>query len=165
VINVAATIEHDLADPFGFRTQGNILAYRLGRGEVSPGAPFALFALCGVRRNQGRACEIVNQLNVYVIQRAIHIQPRPLGGAENLFADALMNVPPVLILRCLSKHFFGPWSFVVGRWQKPPTTTLILPMGYPIRRRSGLANDHQPTTNDGYFAPVFPTFFFKRSPA
>jgi len=66
--------------------------------QDAPGAPLALLTLGGVRRNQGRTFEVIDQLNINMIQRAIHIQPRTLGGAENLLTDAFVNVPTVLFL-------------------------------------------------------------------
>ena len=43
--------------------------------------------------------QVIDDLNVNVIQRTINIQPRPLGGAEDLFANALMHSPSGYVFR------------------------------------------------------------------
>ena len=57
-------------------------------------------------------------------RRHVHerIRKKILGTAENLLADAFMNVPPVLVLRCLRKHCFQ--SSVVSRSLQPSHSVL-----------------------------------------
>jgi hypothetical protein len=98
VIDVAAPVEHDFRDSLGFGALGDGFADRLGGSHVASSALLALLAFGGVRGYQSVAVEIVDYLNINMIQRTVHVQARPLGGAENLFAYALMHVPPVCVL-------------------------------------------------------------------
>src|SRR5580700_5943947 len=109
----------------------------------------------------GVALHIVDQLHVDVVQRTIDVQPRPLRCSEDLLANALVHVPPVYVFRCPCKHKKGPWSFLVGRWPKPKTKSDFPPPVVVCVGQRQMANDQRPV----YFAPVLPTFFFKRSPA
>src|SRR5580704_7239664 len=95
VINVTAAIEHNFGNSLSLGTFGDGFAHGLGCGDVSASAPLALLSTLGrMSRDQGFALEVVDQLYVNVIQRAIDVQPRTLGGAEDLLADAFVNVTP-----------------------------------------------------------------------
>src|ERR1700690_1475913 len=86
--------------------------------------------------DHSRALQVVDQLHVDVVQRTVHVQAGPLGGSEDLLADALVHVPPVCVFRCPRKHKKSPWSLVFGRWSKPGTRSLV-------------SAGQRPTTNDG----------------
>ena len=56
-------------------------------------------------RRHGDAIQVINDLNIDMVQRAVHIQARTLSRAQHLAPDARMHRLPVLIALCLRDHF------------------------------------------------------------
>ena len=77
--------------PLSTRLLGDRLADFLGRRHVAAG--LQLQCQRG-GRNQRLALLVVDHLRINVVQRAVHIQPRPLRGARKLLADARVNALP-----------------------------------------------------------------------
>src|SRR5271163_2586676 len=101
VIDVASAIEYYFREAFFFGQFGNLFADHLRRSHVATGYArvFILtFAFVGRRsRCQRDSLEVVNQLHVDVIQRAIHIQPRTLRCTHHFFADTIVHPLPRLV--------------------------------------------------------------------
>src|SRR6266702_924697 len=108
MIDVASAIKHYLADTLRLGTLSNGFAHILRRSYVSTGAFFALLALGGVRGDDGCALQIVSDLHINVIQRTVHVQTRPLRGANHLLADAVMHMPPRNVFRLCVQHCLKP---------------------------------------------------------
>src|ERR1017187_1615607 len=88
VVQVSAAIEDNLLDALLLRALCNQLADRLRGGHVSA-VVFVrgLFAERGCR-DQGDAVQVVDELRVDVVQRAVDVKARTLGRSGHLLADA-----------------------------------------------------------------------------
>src|SRR5579884_1385273 len=77
VIKVAPAIEHDLGDALGFRLFRDRLADFLGRSQVAAGL-FGALAFDSGSGNKSLALQVVDDLGVNVVRRAINAEARTL---------------------------------------------------------------------------------------
>src|ERR1035438_5750419 len=88
VVQVSAAIEDNLLDALLLRALCNQLADRLCCGCIS--AVVLVLGLLAERgcRDQGDAVQVVDELRVDVVQRAVDVEARTLGRSGHLLADA-----------------------------------------------------------------------------
>src|SRR5258708_2833492 len=88
VVEVAATIEDHLLDALLFRALGDELANLSRGGDVA--TVLLVFGLLTEGRGggDGDSVEVVGELGVDVVERAVDVEARTLGGAGHLLADA-----------------------------------------------------------------------------
>src|ERR1700760_5157225 len=135
VIQVAAAIEDHLLHALLLRALRDELAHFLRGRHVAAG----LLALTLLRdrrsRGDGRTGRLVDDLRVDVVERAVDVQARTLGGAGHLRADTLVNTLADYVALRNVDHLRS--SFLVASL----------------------------TFSDvrSYLAPVLPTFFFSFS--
>src|ERR1022692_2409223 len=92
VILVTAPIENHFRNSRGNGALGDDASNDFCRGNVAATLGiFPRFLINGTGGNKRRACAVVNDLRVNLIQRTIHGEPRTFGGARNLLAHAAMN--------------------------------------------------------------------------
>jgi hypothetical protein len=72
--------------PFSMRARRQLADF-LGRRDVAAGLLFALLAM--VEAEAMVPVRVVDHLRVDVVERAVHVQARTLGGAGHLLADAV----------------------------------------------------------------------------
>src|ERR1700678_2466618 len=91
MVKIATTIEDDLLDAFLFGALGDQLTDFSSSGDVA--AIILLFTLFthGGCRGNGDSVEIVDELGVDVVERAIDVEAWTLGGAGHLLANARVN--------------------------------------------------------------------------
>src|ERR1700675_2894021 len=97
VINVAAAIEHDLGHALFLGQLGDLFSYRFRRSHVAPGHAIALAVVRCRGRNQRLTLEVVNQLHVNMVQRAVPVQSRTLRRSHTLLPDPIMHPLPRLV--------------------------------------------------------------------
>src|SRR3984893_10915785 len=91
VIQIAAAVKNHFLYALFMRALGDRLAHILRRCDVATG-PLAIALLGKGRcRSQRYAGVVVDQLRVDVVQRAVDVQPRPLGRAAHLLANARVH--------------------------------------------------------------------------
>src|ERR1700744_3228761 len=112
VIEIPATIEHNLLDALFLRALRNQLAHLLRCRHIATCLQLRGLGRCG---NNCDALCIVNHLGINVVQRAIHVQARPLRRADNLGANAVMDALANFVSVSLRNHFLS--SFLVA---EPP---------------------------------------------
>src|SRR5438445_6476117 len=98
VIDVTTSIENYFCNPLSLGTFGNRFTHTFCHGHVAADTPLTFFPLRRVSGDQSRAFEIVDELNIDVVQRTIHIQTWTLRGPHDLLADPVVHVPPLRIL-------------------------------------------------------------------
>src|SRR6266850_2353563 len=91
VVEVAATIEDHLLDALLFRALGDELANLSSGGDVA--TILLVLGLLAERRGGGDSdsVEVVDELGVDVVERAVDVEARALGGAGHLLADARVD--------------------------------------------------------------------------
>src|SRR4029077_6309442 len=99
VINVSTPVENNLRDTLGLGALGNGFTYGFRSRQIAAGSTRSLLAFRAVRRDQSHTLQVVDDLHVDVVQRTVHIEPRPLGGSEDLFANALVHPAASYVLR------------------------------------------------------------------
>src|SRR5258708_5323126 len=91
VVEIATTIEDYLLDALLLRALGDELANLSSGGYVATVLlVFGLFAERRGRRN-GDSVEVVDELGVDVVERAVDVETWALGGAGHLLADARVD--------------------------------------------------------------------------
>jgi len=105
VIQIAAAIEDHLFDAFGDGLFCNGFSSFLCRRYVA-----ATFELDARSRDQRLPGLIVDHLGIDVVERAVHVQTRPLSRSAELLADAIVNTLPDCISFVLRNHVFSHLS-------------------------------------------------------
>jgi hypothetical protein len=102
VINVPASIEHDVLDSLLFCAVCEHLADLFRGCDVPAGssAPCWFDRRCG---DKSHALSVVYDLRVDMVHAAVDREPRALGGTRNLISNPLVNRFPYF-LACLSSH-------------------------------------------------------------
>src|ERR1700712_2240675 len=91
MVEIAATVEHDLFDALLLGALCDQFANLCSGCDVSTIVfLFTLFAHGG-GGGDGDSVEIVDELGVDVIERAVDVEARALGGAGHLLADARVD--------------------------------------------------------------------------
>src|SRR5437868_14372651 len=91
VVEIAATIEDHLLDALLFRAVGDELS-DLGCSRDVAAVLLLLRLLSeGGGRGDGHSVEVVDELGVDVVERAVDVEARALGGAGHLLADARVD--------------------------------------------------------------------------
>src|SRR5262245_14525214 len=95
VILIAATIEHDPADPARLGAGRQQLADDLGRRHVAAGVrPLAKIRGAAVHGDERAPRRVVDDLGIDVVQAAEHRQPRPLGRPPDQLPHADVSDAP-----------------------------------------------------------------------
>ena len=166
--------------PFCFGALGDQLAYILRRSDIAAGRTLvALDALALFNRSRGhdgRALGVVDHLGINVVHRAINVQPRTLGGAGQFLANPVMYLLPRFVFRSFSNHLLCSRLSAISLQQLPATSRQSHRNCHPERSEGPAFLSLNPiltcwATNcfalraftNCYFAPVLPTFFFRRS--
>src|SRR5262249_42135898 len=104
VIDVSAAVENDFGHALRLGRLGDLLADFLGSGEVPAGLLRALLAFVGAGSGDGLAFHVVDELDIDVLGRTVDVQTRALGRANQLDADAAVDLQAFIVLRNLRNH-------------------------------------------------------------
>ncbi len=143
-------------------------------GRLSPLMPLPFSTEVG--GHDGHTLGIIDHLGINVVHRAINVQPRTLGRAGQCLADAVCTFCRVLSFEAFPIIFFAlSFQLSAVSLQQLPATSLIENC-HPERSEGPAFLSLSPiltcwATNcfalrafaNCYFAPVLPTFFFRRS--
>ena len=136
--------------PLAFARSAIVLPMAFAAATLPPVRRSAFLTFRGAGRDQRHTIQVVDHLYINVVQRAIDIESRTLGRAQNFLRMRSCTAAGSYFFLS-RKHFF--FSFILGFRSMPgiawPCFDLATLLWLPAR----------------YFAPVLPTFFFRRSPA
>src|SRR5882757_3951886 len=107
VVKVSTAVEHNLLHAFFFSALSDGLANLFGSGHVSTGRLgffVALLAFGSAGRDQCHAVQVINDLRVDVVKRAINVQPRTLRRTLHLAPDPRVYALTILISFNIRDH-------------------------------------------------------------
>src|SRR5271165_2682640 len=99
MVDVTTAIEYNFGETLLLGQFGDLFSNRFGGRYVAARDARAFTVIGGRSCRQRDALQVVNQLDVDMVQRPVHIQPWTLRRANHLLADAVVHSLPRLVLR------------------------------------------------------------------
>src|SRR5579884_3260424 len=109
VIEISATVKYHFFNSFFLRPLRDRLADLLRAGHVAAGL-FPGLLSAGAGRSQRLAGSIIYKLNINMVKRTVHVQPRTLRRTGKLVAQTLMHPPADFVFRTIWNHFFSAFA-------------------------------------------------------